>query len=146
MLAREGEGVPWRDGVGEGAPFRECSFIFFKSYQKAAHPTLKKKKKASGEEPAPRRSASRPLPGLPPACPPPGSEIFAQSSPFSGSRARGGAEKRTQERFGDVMGLGLGGRGSFLATPSSPCLGAATLQPLAGSLAPFLYLGHSRDN
>lgn len=41
------------------------------------------------------------------------------------------------------MGLGPGeGEGSFLATPSSLSLGAAIPQPLAGSLAPFLYLGH----
>ncbi|XP_036202752.1 uncharacterized protein LOC118674788 [Myotis myotis] len=52
---------------------------------------------ASGEEPAPRRSASRPRPSLPPARRL-AQRSFAPSSPAPGSRARGGAQKRTQER------------------------------------------------
>ncbi|XP_045675102.1 uncharacterized protein LOC123806137 [Phyllostomus hastatus] len=52
---------------------------------------------ASGEEPAPRRSASRPRPGLPPARRL-ARRSFAPSSPSPGPRARGGAEKRTEER------------------------------------------------
>lgn len=144
-----GEGVPWRDWGwgGENVPFRECSFVSSRATRKQPTPTLVKKKNK-------RVGKSQPHAGPPPACCraslPPARRLarrsFAQSSPFPGSRARGGAEKRTQERFGNVMVWGPGGRGNFLATPSISCLGAALLQPPAGSLAPFLYLGHSRDN
>lgn len=138
-----GGGSPVAGFWGEGVPFRECFFVSLRATRKQPTPTLIKKK-ASGEEPAPRRSASSPRPGLPARRL--ARRAFAPSSPCPGSRARGGAEKRIEERFGNVMGLGRGGGAALSPPPSSPSQGAPILQPHAGSLAPFLYLGHSQDN
>lgn len=124
-----GEGVPWRDWGwgGEGVPFRECSFVSLRATRKQPTPTLVKKKNK-------RVGKSQPHAGPPPsrcrASLPPARRLarrsFALSSPFPGSRARGGAEKRTQERFGNVMGLGPGGEGPVSRHPILP----------AGSCAP----------
>lgn len=85
--------------------------------RKQPTPTLIKKKKASGEEPAPRQSASRSLPGLPPACPPPGSEILRPE--FSTLRipgSRGCGEEDPGKVWGRD-GFGAWGEGQFSRHP-----------------------------
>lgn len=134
--------------AAEGVPFRECSFVSLRATRKQPTPTLIKKNKRVGK--------SQPHAGPPPSCrraslPParrPARRSCAQSSPFPGSRARGGAEKRTQERFGNLTGWGPeGGEGRFSRHPILSLPGSCDLPSLL--LAPSLPFSTSdipRDN
>jgi hypothetical protein len=116
--ALAGGGSPVAGFGVEGVPFRECFFVSLRATRKQPTPTLIKKKKSEWGRASPTPVRLPPATG-PPARPPArrlARRSFAPSSPSPGSRARGGAEKRIEERFGNLMGLGLGGRGSFLAT------------------------------